>query len=335
MQLVRDPLLDQLIDCVVENNINAIFAVREVKPFNVLKTSIHAEKVLSRELREILGKPFLELLPKHLQGEMEQLFKRVKRLHKARKLKSVIDLGAGEELHIDFHISFITMQEANFFLVQCHDHTDEILAAQEVERINMKLSRPTITDELTGLHNLRYLNERMLTEIKLANLTEDELSFILLDIDHFRHYNKVNGHEQGNEAIKALAKTIHGCIRSTFIAARYGGEEFGIVCPGLSSDEALELTDELKIAINNLSIKNAERQPLGFISASFGISSLLTKEDTPHDLYTRADEALYRSKRRGRNRASVHKEVEVVNEEGVQEQMILNEVSRILERKLF
>ena len=132
------------------------------------------------------------------------------------------------------------------------------------------------------------------------NLTKNgsPVSFVLLDIDHFKEVNDTYGHNVGDEVLVNLTKLIQGKIRNSDSLVRWGGEEFVILCGETPIQNAQFLAEKLRVAIENTQLISQQR-----ITCSFGISEMIAGED-PKRLFERADKALYASKEGGRNRVT-------------------------------
>jgi diguanylate cyclase (GGDEF)-like protein len=132
------------------------------------------------------------------------------------------------------------------------------------------------------------------------NLTKNgsPVSFVLLDIDHFKEVNDTYGHNVGDEVLVNLTKLIQGKIRNSDSLVRWGGEEFVILCGETPIQNAQFLAEKLRVAIENTQLITQQR-----ITCSFGISEMMPGED-PKRLFERADKALYASKEGGRNRVT-------------------------------
>jgi two-component system cell cycle response regulator len=167
-------------------------------------------------------------------------------------------------------------------------------------------------DGLTRLFNHRYFQERLRQEISQATRQKADLSFILLDVDHFKHYNDTHGHPAGDKLLKQMAKLLdsqdpsdenrgQAMRRVTDIVARYGGEEFVVILPFTNLEGALIKAERLREAIANFPFDFASEQPMGRMSVSVGVASFPIHAESPEDLIRLADEALYRAKKAGRN----------------------------------
>ncbi len=128
------------------------------------------------------------------------------------------------------------------------------------------------------------------------------LTLMILDIDHFKRINDTFGHDCGDEVLKGFADRLRGIVRGGDLLCRLGGEEFVIVMPGVNIQAAARIAERARQAIEQETFPlDAERQAT--VTASIGLAE--RRDDmSPHDLYRRADQALYRSKSEGRNRVT-------------------------------
>jgi len=158
-----------------------------------------------------------------------------------------------------------------------------------------------VTDGLTGLHNRRYLERHLATLVQQATAREKPLSVLVLDIDHFKSVNDAYGHGAGDNVLREFSRRVRRAIRGIDVACRLGGEEFVVAMPDTDAALALLVGERLRQKIA------AEPFPIGDnktidVTVSVGVCSLTSTADTADDLVRRADEALYRAKRDGRNR---------------------------------
>jgi diguanylate cyclase (GGDEF)-like protein len=123
----------------------------------------------------------------------------------------------------------------------------------------------------------------------------------MIDVDNFKHYNDTNGHQLGDEVLKGVARILQSSVRSSDLAARYGGEEFVIVLPETKKEMAVVIAEKMRRAVTEHDFPNARKQPLGFVSASFGVSTFSEDADDGEGLLKAADECLYVAKEQGRN----------------------------------
>jgi len=167
---------------------------------------------------------------------------------------------------------------------------------------NQRLAQLAITDGLTGLFNHRYFHERLANEVERSNRTGLELSLLMIDVDHFKHYNDLNGHPAGDTVLRRVAQILSEGRRLNDAVARYGGEEFTILLVDTPADAAASLADQLRSRVETTDFVNGEAQPGGCLTISLGVACYPDHALTSHGLVEAADVALYRAKNGGRNR---------------------------------
>jgi two-component system cell cycle response regulator len=170
-------------------------------------------------------------------------------------------------------------------------------------RHNVQLSlEMAITDQLTGLHNRRYMASHLDNLIAGAHKSGKPIAFLIMDIDHFKTVNDSYGHDAGDEVLREFAGRISANVRGIDLACRYGGEEFVVVMPDTDMELCWTVAERLR--------KSAEETPFAIsrephqihVTVSIGIAGSESGADTAEALLHRADQALYRAKREGRNR---------------------------------
>jgi two-component system cell cycle response regulator len=170
-------------------------------------------------------------------------------------------------------------------------------------RHNVQLSlEMAITDQLTGLHNRRYMSRHLDTLLANAKKNGRPLAFVIMDIDFFKHVNDTHGHDIGDEVLKEFASRIAANTRGIDLACRYGGEEFVVVMPDTDTAFAYSIAERLRQSIETTPIKISRAPGTLSITISIGITNLESPTDSAEQLLHRADQALYRAKRSGRNR---------------------------------
>jgi diguanylate cyclase (GGDEF)-like protein len=184
--------------------------------------------------------------------------------------------------------------------------------AVAVDRANLKemageFEQLSVTDALTGLLNRRYIEERLLEEIKRSNRHGFPMSFMMLDVDHFKSYNDEYGHPAGDAALKIVAHVIRETLRGADVAARFGGEEFSILLPQTTSEEAAAIGERIRSNIENTNF------PHRLVTTSIGIASCSAELCASADLVSAADKALYEAKRQGRNRVRIFEKMNLNN----------------------
>ena len=170
-----------------------------------------------------------------------------------------------------------------------------------LRQANTALESLARTDELTGLCNRRHFMSQLELEVARGRRTVHRFTLIMLDLDHFKHYNDSNGHPMGDSLLKVFSQLLQQTLRQTDLIGRYGGEEFIIMLLDTSPDEGLRAAEKLRLAINDASFPAGKNQPGGQVTASFGVSFFPSHAQTEHELIECADRALYLSKEKGRN----------------------------------
>ncbi|MCH7476919.1 MAG: diguanylate cyclase, partial [SAR324 cluster bacterium] len=161
--------------------------------------------------------------------------------------------------------------------------------------------RQAFTDGLTKLANRKHFDGFLETQLNYSRQTRKPCSIIMLDIDNFKHYNDTHGHQMGDEVLRGVARVLATSVRASDLAARYGGEEFVIVLPETKKDMAAVIAEKMRRAIQETPLPNAKKQPLGFLSASFGVATFVEDADNVEELIKAADDCLYVAKDHGRN----------------------------------
>ncbi len=158
------------------------------------------------------------------------------------------------------------------------------------------------TDPLTGIANRLLLEQHMAEACRQVSQTGAEICLLVLDIDHFKNINDRFGHAAGDRALRIVAQQLQARLRADDVLARYGGEEFVALLPGTRLDAGLQVADMLRTCIEGIGFRG-QQQPVR-ITLSCGLTALRAS-DTPDTAFERADHALYRAKRGGRNRCEV------------------------------
>jgi diguanylate cyclase (GGDEF)-like protein len=175
------------------------------------------------------------------------------------------------------------------------------IALQELEEMNKELQEKNTLDDLTGLYNRRFYDQKILAEYRRSRRNLTPLSLVVIDIDHFKKVNDKYGHLAGDECLVAVSTCIKECLRrSADISCRYGGEEFCLILPETDSKGALALAEELRESIANCQI-NYNNSTI-MLTISCGISTYLQQKNVQLEhLFAAADKALYQAKHNGRN----------------------------------
>jgi diguanylate cyclase (GGDEF)-like protein len=188
----------------------------------------------------------------------------------------------------------------------------ENLRNHDIVRANDILSVQSRTDFLTGVLNRRAFDENFYEAFRSCRAEGRPLSVLLADIDHFKAYNDRFGHLEGDKCLIAVARAIAAAVEpGAGFAGRFGGEEFAVVLHGPGFESVPLLTERIRSALTALAIAHPGSRS-GYVTLSLGVATLNPScPESPEDLLLRADAALYRAKRKGRDCAEF--DLKVVN----------------------
>lgn len=199
-----------------------------------------------------------------------------------------LNAGADEYLHKPYDLSELRARIRN---------------GMRLHRLQMRLERAALSDGLTDLWNHTHFRHLLDCEFSRTRRYGGTMSLLLLDLDHFKAINDTYGHEAGNHVLRLTARHLTSTVRDTDYVARYGGEEFAIICPETGLDEATQLAERLRDGLSlAVHLYNAPELAL---SASVGVASTSDpRVESVAFLINLCDQALYHSKRNGRNRVT-------------------------------
>ena len=163
-----------------------------------------------------------------------------------------------------------------------------------------RLEALSVTDDLTRLHNARYLNMALRRETRLANRKGHPVSLLFIDLDGFKSINDRHGHLAGSRALVETATVVRGCARETDIVARFGGDEFALILPDTGFPGALALGERVRERIAQHRFLAGDGLDI-HLTASIGVATLPDAAATPDELVQAADAAMYRVKDSGKN----------------------------------
>ncbi len=178
------------------------------------------------------------------------------------------------------------------------------LAAISIQ--NARTYQNAITDRLTNLYNYGYFREQLERFLDTARQEESTVSMIMFDIDHFKNFNDVNGHDLANVALVGVSSL---CVansrqqgdRMPDLVARYGGEEFMILLQGISKTDAYLTAERIRKQVESTHYEGGQNQPMGKLTISMGVANFPEDAQNSEALIKQADQALYKAKRAGRN----------------------------------
>ena len=183
------------------------------------------------------------------------------------------------------------------------DITEQKETATKLAEANKKLEELSYIDSLTHIPNRRAYEKRLAEEINTAKRSQSTISLFVIDIDFFKQYNDIYGHEKGDIALHKVAKLIAAALpRKTDFVARYGGEEIVVILPFTEKQKSTAVAKRILEDIARLGIEHSYSEFSNILTVSIGISST---EDGFDDLLANADKALYQAKHKGRNRYQI------------------------------
>lgn len=185
-------------------------------------------------------------------------------------------------------------------------------------RLREELKKQSIRDSLTGLYNRRFMEESFDREMLRASTMGDDLSLVMIDLDHFKHFNDTFGHEGGDLVLREIGALLRKKRCGSCIAGRLGGEELALIFPETSIDKAAKFAETFRQHIEDLAVLLGGR-PLGKITASFGVASYPRHGKDYEHIARAADVALYQAKAQGRNRVVVANDPEKTSDSSVDE----------------
>jgi diguanylate cyclase (GGDEF)-like protein len=250
--------------------------------------------VLGRTLPDMDG---LDLLPRLKAGELDFVPVLVvsSRSETAERVRG-LQLGADDYVSRPCDpAELLARARALLRTKQAHDR---------IRKLQLTLEQMVVSDPLTGLHNRRFLMDRLMQEMQRADRHDEPLAFAMIDLDGFKPINDMYGHVLGDKVLRAVGSAISRSIRVSDVAARYGGDEFAVILPQTPPEGAMRVCERLLRAISELGFQDESGRSCK-VTASLGLAYYPADEvETPEDLVHSADGALYGAKRSGKNRYS-------------------------------
>ncbi|MBL4743683.1 MAG: diguanylate cyclase [Cycloclasticus sp.] len=181
------------------------------------------------------------------------------------------------------------------------DLTEQRLAQDELEKMAQ-------VDGLTELANRRTFDDRLKTDWGFAQRQQTPLALLFIDIDFFKPFNDIYGHQAGDDCLKKVARTISQEVkRPSDLVARYGGEEFTVILPGENIESAITIADRIRSAVYALNYEHEGNSETGRVTVSVGAASIVpVQQQASNELIEWADTALYDAKSGGRNKVASH-----------------------------
>ena len=212
-------------------------------------------------------------------------------------------VAQGETLGV-LHLNYKDQSALEESASKAESMAEQIGLALANMRLREDLRQQAIRDPLTGLYNRRHMMEFLEQKIYRSENQHDELSIMMIDLDHFKRFNDTFGHDAGDYVLKQVAMELKQATRETDLVCRYGGEELCIVCPDTDLSEAAEIGQRLVVRIAGQGMQ-FNGQSLGNVTISMGVASRNNPEVGLDMLIKEADNALYIAKEQGRNRVVI------------------------------
>ncbi len=176
---------------------------------------------------------------------------------------------------------------------------------EHIKELKYRVNR----DSLTDVYNHRYFHDSLNEKIKIAKEKKQSLSLLYIDIDYFKYYNDLNGHQKGDMVLRTIGHILKEQVNEQGIVARYGGEEFAVILPDIDKKEGLLIGEKVRRAVQDTYMEGQENQPNGNITISVGLATYPENAKDDTELIKTADDALYRAKFFSKNRVEVYASV--------------------------
>ncbi len=198
------------------------------------------------------------------------------------------------------------LEEKNKELRQLNQSLESVVEKRtaELRQINERLNELAMTDPLTRVLNRRAFFQRFQDEIDRSKRYKHHIVVVMVDVDHFKKFNDMEGHVYGDQALKKIAQLFTSNLRKTDLLARYGGEEFVLMLPETKVQGGMEKCDRLRVAIESTTFTGKAQE--AYLTVSMGVAMYPEDGETPENLIKAADQALYQAKESGRNRVVQH-----------------------------
>jgi len=207
-----------------------------------------------------------------------------------KTISRVLSIGADDYITKPFN--------SEIFIARLKTNIRSFLLMREVKSKTKLLEKMAVTDPLTQLYNRRHTNERLAQEAEKFGRYNSKFSVLMMDIDHFKSLNDSCGHQFGDEILQKVSKAITSAVRNVDVAGRYGGEEFLVIFPEIDLKGAVTVAERIRAAIEGI---DTRREGVT-VTVSGGVAEFTG--GNPELLIKKADELLYLSKDKGRNRIS-------------------------------
>jgi two-component system cell cycle response regulator len=215
-----------------------------------------------------------------------------------------IEAGADDFISKPFNrVELITRIKSLLRIKGLHDALEQKI--DELEKAKDKLRKLAVTDGMTGVYNYRAFKSQLGLEISRSKRFGLPVSLLMIDIDHFKHYNDRYGHLNGDLVLRTFARLLKENIRDVDCLARYGGEEFVIILPGTDKHSASLASEKIRKLIAATIFPPKEQMRTGSVTISIGVAAYPEDAKDENELVSQSDKALYKAKAGGRNRTEL------------------------------
>lgn len=270
---------------------------------NIILINPTVEKLFSFKERDAIGYNFKKFIPdKNFESLLSIC---LKENYAEKKIKIKIN---SKQVFLDVKTSLVRDDNSKpvGIVTIMHNRTKEAESNKVKSQYLRKLRKISITDPLTNIYNRRYFKKRLNEEFTRSQRYNNDISFIMIDIDYFKNINDTYGHAVGDTILKGVANSIKEHIREIDLLARYGGDEFVLIFPQTNANNAYYVANRLKEFIANKIFKTTSNKIK--LTISLGLCSYPNSAiTTSNDLVKFADNALYEAKQSGRNKIVIYK----------------------------
>ncbi|KLN67112.1 sensor domain-containing diguanylate cyclase [Vibrio sp. VPAP30] len=262
------------------------------------------------DVDELIGKRLQDVIPNETYARLSETDKKV--LYEGKSLRYIDRVISSNGQYTWYDVVKSPFRDpasgTNGVLVMARDVSERYLAEQKLEEANQELERLSFIDGLTQISNRRRFDEQLETLWYLHTREQQPLTVMLCDIDDFKGYNDLYGHQRGDDALIKVAEVFKKVLsRSSDCVARYGGEEFGFILPNTTIEGALLVADKIHQEVKNLALEHESSLASDLVTVSIGLVSIIPQRLDPSDsIVALADSALYQAKANGRNQTCVH-----------------------------
>jgi diguanylate cyclase (GGDEF)-like protein/PAS domain S-box-containing protein len=214
----------------------------------------------------------------------------------------------GQTIWVEMRARLVRQEEdrPRTIVANIRDITQQKLAEEALEEANAELSAMSVTDALTGISNRRFFDQMLRKEWNRAMRTASPVALLMIDVDHFKAYNDLYGHQMGDQCLRLMAQAIsRSVLRAGDLVTRYGGEEFAVILPDTIAEKAAQVGERVLDTLRHHTITH-RGTPSGIVSVSIGVASIIPElNSNAADLVDQADAALYQAKHAGRAQVAV------------------------------